>query len=107
MDPSQTKEAEAAETQEIQKLRPQYRRETPAVLKSYPSLLRGQQELKIRILQYSKSDPILDIREFVTSEEFSGFTKKGLALDLSQVELLQKIIKEALPDLKPRTTPVP
>jgi hypothetical protein len=87
--------------------RPQYRRETPAVLKSFPSLTRGQQELKIRILQYSKSAPILDIREFVTSEEFSGFTKKGLALDHSQVLALEKVIKEAKNDLTPKVVPSP
>lgn len=69
--------------------KPNYpRKESPAVLSSYPSLTRGRQELKVRALQYSKSGPLLDIREFLKTNTESRFTKKGITLDIPQVESL-------------------
>lgn len=76
------------------------RKETPAVLASFPSLCRGNQVLKVRALQYSRSEPIIDIREFVTSELFTGFSKKGVALNLQQLELLLENLPAMIQALK-------
>lgn len=66
----------------------QVRRATPSVLHSFESLRRGNQELKMRVLQYPQSTPILDIREYVRSEVYTGFTKKGISIDLDQCRSL-------------------
>lgn len=71
-----------------------YHRETPAVLKSWESLRRGRQELKVRLLQYSKTEPVLDIREYVTSDQFTGFSKKGITLDYDQIMSLRTLLEE-------------
>ena len=80
------------------------RKESPAVLASFPSLKRARQELKVRTLQYSKSGPLLDIREFLVTATESRFTKKGITLDRAQIQLLNKICAQWLED-NPDTTP--
>lgn len=60
----------------------------PAVLNTYPSLRRGKQELKVRVLQYSRSPRTLDIREYLETAEFNGFSKKGISITLEQFQLL-------------------
>ncbi len=42
-------------------------------------------------------EPVLDIREFVSSETFEGFTRRGIRLsDRAQVDLLRDVLKEIL-----------
>lgn len=54
---------------------------------------------KTRILATSKGEKILDIREYVDSESFSGFTKRGLRLDLSQVQKAIEVLSVAETEL--------
>ena len=55
---------------------------------------------RVRLLKnprWPKSPPVFDIREFVKSETFEGFTRRGIRLtEASQVELLRDICNEAL-----------
>jgi hypothetical protein len=74
-------------------------RHLPAVLHSFPTLRRGKQQLRVRIVQYPRSEPLLDIREFITGETFNGFSKKGITINLEQatslfenVELIMKAL---------------
>jgi len=71
-------------------------RESPAVLASFPSLKRGRQEYKIRVIQYSRSGPLLDIREFLVTPTESRFTKKGVSLNVDQVLQLFRKSEEIL-----------
>jgi hypothetical protein len=64
------------------------RKETPSVLAAFPGLKRGNQELKMRVLQYSRTEPVLDIREYIVSDQFNGFTKKGISINLEQCRQL-------------------
>lgn len=42
-------------------------------------------------------DPVLDIREYVHSEKFEGFTRRGIRLsDRAQIDLLRDVLKEVL-----------
>lgn len=59
-------------------------RHLPAVLHSFPTLRRGRQQLRVRIIQYPKSEKLLDVREFITGEQFNGFSPKGIAINLEQ-----------------------
>lgn len=79
----------------------QYRpRHLPSVLQAFPTLRRGKLQLRVRIVQYpTEATPILDIREFITSAGFNGFSKKGITLDLAQFKELvenQELIIKAL-----------
>jgi hypothetical protein len=58
------------------------------VLHSFPTLRRGKQQLRVRIVQYPKSERLLDIREYITGEAFNGFSPKGIALDLTETKSL-------------------
>lgn len=74
-------------------------RNLPNVLHTFPTLRRGNLQLRVRVVQYPKSEPLLDIREYVTGPEFNGFSKKGITLDLAQAKLLfenQELIMSAL-----------
>lgn len=55
---------------------------------------------RIRLVHNPKKpalEPILDIREYVSSETFEGFTRRGIRLaDRAQVDLLRDILKEVL-----------
>lgn len=66
--------------------------ESPAVLLSLPSLRRSRQELKVRVVQYSKSEPQLDIREYLSQNGEFRFTKKGITLDAEHVIQLKAAI---------------
>jgi hypothetical protein len=76
------------------------RKETPAVIASYPSLCRGLQEFKVRLLQYPTSEPIIDIREFVVSDMFKGFSKKGVTLNLQQLIQLRDMLEPMIKDME-------
>lgn len=56
---------------------------------------------RIRLLARPKTkEKALDLREFVCSETFEGFTRRGIRLiDRAQVELLRDILSEVLRDL--------
>ena len=55
---------------------------------------------RVRLLNNPKkpgAEPVLDIREFVHSETFEGFTRRGIRLiDRAQMDLLRDVLKEAL-----------
>ena len=55
---------------------------------------------KVRLIRDPKkpgADPVLDIREFVKSEKFEGFTRRGIRLsERAQMDLLRDILKEVL-----------
>ena len=55
---------------------------------------------RVRLIRDAKkpgADPVLDIREFVTSEKFEGFTRRGIRLsERAQMDLLRDILKEVL-----------
>lgn len=82
-----------------------HRKESPAVLNAYPSLKRGRQEYKVRALQYSKSGPLLDIREFVSTPQDSRFTKKGVTFDRNQVAELMATCEKFLAEFPEPSSP--
>lgn len=55
---------------------------------------------RVRLVQNPRKrdrHPILDIREYVSSQTFEGFTKRGIRLeDRAQMDLLRDVLKEAL-----------
>jgi len=55
---------------------------------------------RVRLVKNPKKpalEPVLDIREYVSSNTFEGFTKKGIRLaDRAQIDLLRDVLKEAL-----------
>jgi hypothetical protein len=80
------------------------RKESPAVLASFPSLKRGRQELKVRVIQYSKSGPLLDIREFLTTPE-TRFTKKGITISWDQLLVLMNTLDQIQAHMNPDYSP--
>lgn len=54
---------------------------------------------RIRVIRDYKNplEPFMDIREYVSTEQFEGFTRRGIRLDTKQVLLLAEIIREAVP----------
>ncbi len=62
-----------------------------AVVKELPEIKSGY---KTRIVMNGKGEKFIDIREYVESEKFTGFTKRGIRLDWSDVQSLMKIINE-------------
>lgn len=61
----------------------------PRIIKAYDSLPRNPkyplQEFKLRIVKYHNSTMLLDIREYITSTDFNGYSPKGLSLNREQV----------------------
>ncbi len=55
---------------------------------------------RVRLLHNSRrpaEDLILDIREYVSSNDFEGFTRRGIRLtDRAQIDLLRDVLKEVL-----------
>lgn len=97
-----------SEQQEADDRRPLVvRRETPAILASYPALERGNQRLHLRLLQYSRSEPTFDIREFVRTPEANYFTKKGIALTRSQLIQLRDVLPQVIEDMDKMIGAVP
>ena len=66
---------------------------------------------RVRLLKNGNGSPVLDIREYVTSDGsngFEGFTRRGIRLtDRTQMDLLRDILKEILQDLKSSTPSKP
>ncbi len=54
----------------------------PVIIKAYDSLPRNPkyplQEFKLREVKYHNSTVLLDIREYITSDEFNGYSPKGI-----------------------------
>jgi hypothetical protein len=67
------------------------------VIREFPPL----GKYRIRLLSQPKTKTrILDIREFISSESFEGFTRRGIRLgDRAQVDLLRDVLSEVLRDL--------
>jgi len=61
----------------------------PIVIKEYDSLPRNPkyplQEFKLRVVKYHNSTVLLDIREYITSDEFNGYSPKGVSLNREQL----------------------
>jgi len=53
---------------------------------------------RVRVLENEKNHQrVLDIREFISSESFEGFTRRGIRLaDRAQLDLLRDVLKEIL-----------
>lgn len=66
------------------------------VLREYPPL----GKYRMRLLRNPKKPtelPTLDIREYISSETFEGFTRRGIRLqDRAQMDLLRDVLKEIL-----------
>ena len=66
------------------------------VLKEFPPL--GKYRIRlIRSPKRPSEAPVLDIREYVSSETFEGFTRRGIRLgERAQMDLLRDVLKEIL-----------
>lgn len=66
------------------------------VVQEYPPI----GKYRVRLVQNPKkrsTPPILDIREYVSSERFEGFTRRGIRLtDRAQVDMLRDVLREVL-----------
>lgn len=69
----------------------QYKEE---VIKEFPRL-GFNDSLKVRLIKpEGKSRIVLDIRQFIESEKFTGFTRRGIRLDFHDLGALEAIIPE-------------
>lgn len=67
------------------------------VLREFPPI--GKYRMRL-LSRAEASARTLDIREYVSSEKFEGFTRRGIRLgDRAQVELLRDTLSELLRDL--------
>jgi hypothetical protein len=66
------------------------------VVREYPPVGR----YRVRLLHDPRKtgdEPVLDIREYVSSETFEGFTRRGIRVsERAQIDLLRDILKEVL-----------
>jgi hypothetical protein len=66
------------------------------VVREFPPLAK----YRIRLLRNPKrpqEPPILDIREYVSSNTFEGFTRRGIRImDRAEMDLLRDVIREVL-----------
>ncbi|MFH1786975.1 MAG: transcriptional coactivator p15/PC4 family protein [archaeon] len=51
----------------------------------------GDSEIVIRVSNFKDVDRV-DIREFVKTEKYTGFTKKGISLPLKQLNALRQLL---------------
>lgn len=66
------------------------------VLREFPPV----GKYRVRLLQTNKSR-VLDVREYVSSDTFEGFTRRGIRLsNRAELDLLRDILKEILDDPK-------
>lgn len=67
---------------------------TEAVVREFPPC----SKYRVRLLENPKThQKVLDIREYVSSETFEGFTRRGIRLtDRASVDLLRDIFAEVL-----------
>src|SRR5258706_14921844 len=77
-------------------------RKKPKILKVFASIERNEltplQEFKLSVVEYanSKQGVLFDIREFVTSEIFIGYSAKGVALTLAQTKYLYNMLPDVI-----------
>jgi hypothetical protein len=66
------------------------------VVREFPPL--GKYRIRLVLNPKRPSEaPVLDIREYISSETFEGFTRRGIRLgDRAQMDLLRDILKEIL-----------
>lgn len=66
------------------------------VLREFPPL--GKYRLRlVRNPKRPGETPTLDIREYISSETFEGFTRRGIRLgDRAQMDLLRDVLREIL-----------
>lgn len=61
------------------------------VLKEFPPVGR----YRVRLIQTKNGSRLLDVREFLTSEGFEGFTRRGIRLtELPMLDLLSDILSQ-------------
>ncbi|MBI3855763.1 MAG: hypothetical protein HY293_08750 [Planctomycetes bacterium] len=66
------------------------------VLREFPPLGKYRVRL-VRNPRRPAEAPTLDIREYVSSENFEGFTRRGIRVgDRAQMDLLRDVLKEIL-----------
>lgn len=79
----------------------------PYCLLVLPSLPRSEvyplQEFKLRVIKYNNSSKLLDIREYITSEMFTGYSPKGISITLEQVEHLYLHMDDIMKAMKENT----
>lgn len=66
------------------------------IIKQFTNLGTDNKVLHVRIVKTNGKDSQLDIREHVTSPEFTGYTKKGVRLNWSDVQTLERILPEII-----------
>ena len=66
------------------------------VLREFPPL----GKYRVRLLTNSRkpsSDPVLDIREYVSADTFEGFTRRGIRISgRAHMDVLRDVLKEVL-----------
>jgi hypothetical protein len=67
------------------------------VLREFPPV----GKYRVRVLYHPKKvEKVLDIREFVSSPSFEGFTRRGIRLsDRAEIDLLRDVLTEVLRDI--------
>ena len=50
--------------------------------------------LRVRLVKPEGKDKVLDIRQYIESEEFTGFTRRGIRLGFHDLGALEAIIPE-------------
>jgi hypothetical protein len=68
------------------------------VVKEFPPL----GKYRVRILEHPKThQKVLDIREFVSNDSFSGYTRRGIRLsDKAQIDLLRDVLGDVLQSME-------
>lgn len=76
----------------------------PKIIKTYDSLPRNPQyplqEFKLRVVKYHNSVTLLDLREYVTSDAFTGYSPKGISITREQLLYLFTQLPNILDSLK-------
>jgi hypothetical protein len=79
----------------------------PNIIKAYDSLPRNPkyplQEFRLRVVKYHNSTYLLDIREYITSDEFSGYSPKGISLNREQLLYFAAQIHDIIKYMKEET----
>ncbi len=72
------------------------------VLREYPAI----GKYRIRVLKKGERPPQLDLREYVTSEKFEGFTRRGVRLTgPAELAQLMTVLRDALQVVSTSTEP--
>lgn len=81
-------------------------KESPIVITTYQSLPRNTKyfygiDTKVRLLTYNNNPQLLcDVRDYVRSKAYTGFTPKGIALNREQVVALLAMLPDILKDME-------